>query len=163
MITTRRKPQFDLTLTARAGRAHVPFLKARLRRVHGLLKSPLRELSVALVSDSQMSELHERFMNDASPTDVLTFPLEEDSRGRVISGEIVINVAQALRESRPRGILLQNELLLYALHGMLHLKGMDDKTDSQYRRMHRLEDRILRKLGVGAVFHSSPTGAFKSP
>jgi probable rRNA maturation factor len=153
MITTHRKPRFDLTITARAGRAHVPFLKKKVGLVHGLLRSPLRELSVALVSDSQMSALHERFMNDASPTDVLTFGLEADSRGRVISGEIVINVSQALRESRRRGILLQNELLLYALHGMLHLKGMDDRTDSQYRRMHRLEDRILTKLGVGAVFN----------
>jgi probable rRNA maturation factor len=152
MITTRRKPRFDLTITARVGRAQAPFLKKQVGRVHGLLKSPLRELSVALVGDSAMSALHERFMNDASPTDVLTFGLEVDSRGRVISGEIVINVSQALRESRRRGILLQNELLLYALHGMLHLKGMDDRTDSQYRRMHRLEDRILTKLGVGVVF-----------
>ena len=163
MINTRRRTQFDLTITARTGRAHVSFLKKMLGRAHKLIRSPLRELSVVLVSDSQMSQLHERFMKDDSPTDVLTFPLEENSRGKASSGEIVINVAQALRQSRRRGIPVQNELLLYALHGMLHLKGMDDRTDSQYRRMHRLEDRILTKLGVGTVFHSSPTGAFKSP
>jgi len=152
MIITRRRTQFDLTITARAGRAHVPFLEKSLRRARGLLRSGLRELSVALVSDAQMSELHKRYMNDDSPTDVLTFPLDENGRGEVLSGEIVINVAEALRQSRRRGIRVQNELLLYALHGMLHLKGMDDRTDSQYRAMHRLEDRILTKLGVGAVF-----------
>jgi rRNA maturation RNase YbeY len=153
MITTRPAAKFDLTISARAGRRHVAFLTKNIRCAHGLLRSSLRDLSIALVGDRQMSELHNRFMNDSSPTDVLTFGLEEDSRGRVSSGEIVINVAQAIRQSRPRGVLLQNELLLYALHGMLHLKGMDDRTDSQYRRMHRLEDRILTKLGVGAVFN----------
>jgi len=154
MITTRRGSKFDLKITARAGRAHVAFLKKMLGRAHGLLRSRLRELSVALVADAQMSELHGRFMHKPSPTDVLSFPLEEDSRGRATSGEIVINVSQALRESRRRGIALQNELLLYALHGMLHLKGLDDRTDPQYRRMHALEDCILTQLGVGAVFNS---------
>ena len=163
MITTRRRPKFDLKISARAGRAHVAFLKKMLGRAHGLLRSPLRELSLALVADAQMSKIHHRFMRDTSPTDVLTFPLEQNSRGRATSGEIVINVSQALRESRRRGIALQNELLLYALHGMLHLKGLDDRTDSQYRRMHGLEDRILTQLGVGAVFNPSPKGASKSP
>ena len=143
-----------MTITARAGRAHAPFLDKSIRRAHGLLRSRLRELSIALVSDAQMSELHKRYMNDDSPTDVLTFALDENARGGVTSGEIVINVAEALRQSRRRGIPLQNELLLYAIHGMLHLKGMDDRTDSQYRAMHRLEDRILTKLGVGAVFNT---------
>ena len=163
MIITRRRTQFELTITARAGRAHLPFLKKSLRRAHRLLQSPLRELSIALVRDAQMAQLHERFMNDASPTDVLTFPLEENARGEATGGEIVINVSEALRESRRRGIPLQNELLLYALHGMLHLKGMDDRTDSQYRAMHRLEDRILTELGVGKVFSNSPKGNRKFP
>jgi len=156
MIITRRPAQLDLNITARAGRTHVSFLKKMLRRAHGLLRSPLRELSIALVSDLHMSELHNRFMQDAAPTDVLTFPLEQDSRGRAIAGEIVINVSEGLRQSRRRGIALQNELLLYALHGMLHLKGLDDRTDSEYQRMHRLEDRMLIKLGVGPVFNPKP-------
>ena len=115
MIITRRQPQFELTITARAGRAHAPFLQKSIRRAHRLLRSDVRELSIALVNDAQMSQLHKRYMNDASPTDVLTFTLDENGRGEVSSGEIVINVAEALRQSRGRGIPLQNELLLYAL------------------------------------------------
>jgi len=163
MTITARKTQFDLTITARAGRTHVGFLKKMIRRAHGLLRPPLRELSIALVGDAQMKQLHERFMNDASPTDVLTFPLDEDSRGRASCGEIVVNVSRALRESRRRGIALRDELLLYSLHGMLHLLGMDDRTDADFARMHRLEDRILDKLGVGAVFASASKRAGKSP
>lgn len=163
MTLTRRPPKFDVNITARAGRAHAPFLRKMLRRAHVLLRSRLREVSVALVGDSQMSEIHKRFMNDPSPTDVLSFALEEDLRGNIIAGEIVINASEALRQSRQRGIAVQNELLLYALHGILHLKGYDDRTDSQYRAMHRLEDRILKELGVGAVFNNSPKGNRKSP
>ena len=45
-----------------------------------------------------------------------------------------------------------DELLLYALHGILHLCGYDDRTPADYRRMHRLEDRILTQLGIGPIF-----------
>jgi probable rRNA maturation factor len=154
MTTAARRAKLDLTITARAGRTHVNFLKKMLRRAHALLPNQLNELSIALVADRQMSKLHQKFMNDSSPTDVLTFPLEADSRGRATSGEIVINVSQARRESRRRGIAVRNELLLYALHGILHLMGMDDRTDPDFDRMHRLEDRILGRLGVGAVFNT---------
>jgi len=120
-----------------------------LRRAHEVMRSPLRELSVALVGDSRMSELHERFMGISGPTDVLSFPLDEHS------GEIVICVPQAMRAAKQRGIAVEKELLLYALHGMLHLQGMDDRTDADFRAMHRLEDRILIELGIGAVFNPS--------
>ncbi|MGN6726072.1 MAG: rRNA maturation RNAse YbeY, partial [Tepidisphaeraceae bacterium] len=44
------------------------------------------------------------------------------------------------------------ELLLYALHGVLHLSGYDDRTESDHRRMHRREDQILHRIGIGPLF-----------
>ena len=85
-------------------------------------------------------------------TDVLTFPLDLDARGRPLSGEVYVNVNHARRESKTRGIPLQNELLLYALHGMLHLSGYDDRTNRDFAKMHEKEDDILRQLGLGPVF-----------
>jgi probable rRNA maturation factor len=155
MITTRRASKLDLTITARAGRTYVSYLKRMLPQAHRLLRSSLRELSLALVGDKQMSELHQRFMNQVGPTDVLTFPLEEGSRGRAISGEIVVCVPHAIREAKARNIPTRDELLLYALHGMLHLAGLDDTTHAGYRKMHMMEDRILTKLGVGPIFSAS--------
>jgi probable rRNA maturation factor len=149
MIITRSRPKLDLLITARAGRSYVPFLKKMLRRAHEVMRSPLRELSVALVGEVQMSELHERFMGISGPTDVLSFPLEEDC------GEIVICVPQAMAAAKQWGIAVEKELLLYAIHGMLHLSGMDDRTEPDFRAMHRLEDRILTELGIGAVFNPS--------
>jgi ssRNA-specific RNase YbeY (16S rRNA maturation enzyme) len=47
-------------------------------------------------------------------------------------------------------------LLLYAVHGTLHLCGHDDRTAREYRIMHRTEDDLLTRLGVGPVFAASP-------
>jgi probable rRNA maturation factor len=91
-------------------------------------------------------------MGIAGPTDVLTFPMELDARGRPTGGEVVICIPEARRRCKELKTPLKHELLLYAIHGMLHLSGFDDRTDREFRRMHRMEDTILRRLGVGPVF-----------
>lgn len=146
----------DLTLTAaRTGRAYLPYLKRQLPRAIALVKSSPHEISIALVGDAKMAKLHEQFMNIPGTTDVLTFELDHDARGRVTAGEIVICVPYAAREARKRRHTVREELLLYALHGVLHLSGYDDRTDADYRRMHRKEDAVLTALGIGPVFETA--------
>jgi probable rRNA maturation factor len=99
-----------------------------------------------------MAQLHQQFMNLPGPTDVLTFPLDEDEDGNVVAGEVVVCVPEARRRAREHGVAVERELLLYALHGMLHLCGYDDRTSRAFRTMHETEDRILTQLGVGPVF-----------
>jgi len=99
-----------------------------------------------------MADLHQQFMGLPGPTDVLTFPLDKDRRGRVTAGEVVLCVPEARRRARGHGVSVQQELLLYALHGMLHLCGFDDRTDAGFAAMHRTEDQILTQIGIGPVF-----------
>ena len=143
---------FKLTIHPSAGAAFVPYLRRHLRGAHRILRPALRELSVALVGDREMSALHERFLRVSGPTDVLTFPLDHDRRGRVVGAEVVVCVPEARRRAKAEGVAVERELLLYALHGMLHLCGHDDRTDASFRAMHRAEDLILTRLGVGPVF-----------
>jgi probable rRNA maturation factor len=96
-------------------------------------------------------------MGIPGPTDVLTFPLEADAGGRVTGGEVVVCVPEARRRAREHRTRLEHELLLYALHGMLHLCGYDDRTQRAYAKMHRTEDQILKKLGIGPVFAAATT------
>lgn len=145
-------PKLELLIRAKAGKGHVPFLRQMILRAHRLYPAKLRELSLALVGDREMGQLHLRFMNIPGPTDVLTFPLEMDQRGRAGSGEIVICVPEARRRAKEENVPLEHELLLYAIHGMLHLDGLDDRTDSGYRKMHRIEDQLLTRLGIGPTF-----------
>ena len=109
-------------------------------------------MSLVLATDATMSDLHQRFMNDRTTTDVLTFPLDVDNGGRTISGEVYVCVPEARRRAKELGSRARDEVLLYALHGMLHLCGFDDRTPAGFTRMHRTEDRILARIGVGAVF-----------
>jgi probable rRNA maturation factor len=146
-----------IEISGRTGAAHVPYLRRNLPRAHAILRPPLRELSLALVGNARMAELHEQFMNVPGPTDVLTFELDHDARGRVTAGEVVVCVPYALREAARRGVPPRDELLLYALHGMLHLCGYDDLTDRDFAKMHKREDEILTELGVGRVFAPMPT------
>lgn len=94
----------------------------------------LHEIFVWLISDRRMASLHRKFMNQAGPTDVLTFQ----------HGEIFISVETAKRHARAFGTPLNRELSLYVVHGLLHLHGFDDRTQSAARTMARMQERILR-------------------
>jgi probable rRNA maturation factor len=150
------KKKLTLTITALAGRRFVPFLNKHLSSAAPFLRSPLQELSLVLVGDRRMAELHQQFLEIPGPTDVLTFPLDTDGKGRVIAGEIVICTAEAARVARRLGTTVERELLLYALHGILHLIGHDDRTDAGFAAMHRTEDAILTRLGLGPQFAIFP-------
>jgi probable rRNA maturation factor len=151
-----KKDGFSLSIVATAGVKHVAFLRKHLVAAWPLIRRAPKELSVALVNDKRMSQLHEKFLNIAGPTDVLTFELDHDNKGVCTSGEVVVCVPEAERQAAERGIDVGDEVLLYALHGLLHLSGYDDKTDAAYRAMHRREDEILQQLGVGKTFAKRP-------
>ena len=147
-----------LDITANVGRVFVSFLRRQLRQARPFLRGPLAELSVAIVGNRRMAELHDQFMSIPEPTDVLTFELEHDSRGRVTSGEVVICLPVARQKAQELRHEVRIELLLYAIHGMLHLCGFDDKNEKDFKKMHAMEDRILTELGFGPVFSIPPGG-----
>ena len=101
-----------------------------------------RKVVVALVDDEKMAELHERFLGQSGPTDVLSFP----------HGEIVVSADTACREAKARDIPPLQELVLYVVHGALHLAGFDDKNPKARTRMRAEERRVLKALGYGDVF-----------
>jgi probable rRNA maturation factor len=95
----------------------------------------LRDIFVWLISDRRMAALHQKFMHQAGPTDVLTFQ----------HGEIFISVDTAKRHARSFRNSLESELCLYVVHGLLHLNGFDDQTQSGARKMEKMQERILHK------------------
>ena len=99
--------------------------------------SRLRNVFVWLVSDRRMSRLHRQFLGQTGPTDVLTFQ----------HGEIFISVATAKRHARAFGNSLTRELQLYIVHGLLHLNGFDDRTETGARRMEKMQAKILGECG----------------
>lgn len=109
-------------------------------------------LEVAIVEDAEMRKLHRRWMGLGSTTDVLSFDLSDGGDDGVVDAQLVVCKPVAVRSAAEVGGDWRMELLLYVVHGCLHLCGYDDVTASKAARMHRREDEILQGLGYGAVF-----------
>lgn len=109
-------------------------------------------LDVAVVDEPTMCRLHADHLDDDSPTDVLSFDLREKPLPGAIDGQIIVCQTVARRVARERGTRWSDELLLYVIHGCLHLAGYDDRTAAQAAPMHAREDELLTLLGVGRVF-----------
>jgi probable rRNA maturation factor len=109
------------------------------------------DLSLVLVDDREMGRLHGAFSGDPTPTDVLAFPFDIPPPGSGFpAGEVVLSVETAVREAKSRRLRPRTEVLLYAVHGILHLQGEDDHDPVKARRMDR---RTLRLLGILGYRH----------
>jgi rRNA maturation RNase YbeY len=133
----------------------LPFLRRQLRKVLGLLDIVEGAWSITLVDDAAMTALHARSMQLPTTTDVLTFDLSE---GEALDLDTVLCVDEARRRAAELGHDLSHELLLYAVHSLLHVRGFDDIKAAEARRMHREEDRLLSLVGVGPVFRKGGAG-----
>ena len=120
------------------------FLLPRLR-LH-----PMCELAITLVDAPRMTELHEEWMDEPGPTDVLSFPMDElRSAPEGIEpepgmlGDIVLCPQVAAAQAADRGRTLEEELAFLVTHGMLHLIGYDHATEAEQARMFTLQDGLL--------------------
>jgi probable rRNA maturation factor len=116
-------------------------VRAALR--HG--ERALVELSVVFVTDPVLAEMHAKHLGDSSETDVISFDLGEDTVGP--AGELYISVDRARAVAGLRGSSLERELLLYVVHGALHLCGYDDHEDDERERMRTAERHVMGELG----------------
>ena len=102
------------------------------------------ELAILLVSDSAIRRLNKKYRHKDKPTDVLSFPMQDQ---RVVMkppvsilGDIVISVPTAKRDAKKKGISFEEELKFLLIHGFLHLLGYDHEiSDREERRMKRKE------------------------
>ncbi|WP_043496679.1 rRNA maturation RNase YbeY [Georgenia sp. SUBG003] len=120
-------------------------------RVH-----PQAELSILFVTTDVMSELHERWMDEPGPTDVLSFPMDELRPGRAgeepvegTLGDIVLCPDVAAEQARAAGHSTVEELLLLTTHGILHLLGYDHAEPEEEKEMFGLQRRLLLTFLAG--------------
>ena len=122
--------------------------------------SPLAELSVLCVDVEYMSSLHERWMGEPGPTDVLAFPMDElDLRGSrgighggpeepeepspSVLGDVVLCPDVAQRQAAEAGHSTGEELQLLCTHGVLHLLGYDHGEPEEHAEMFGLQGELL--------------------
>lgn len=131
------------------------FRRAEVARLFDLLEAnaaairlprssfPPGELSLVFLPDAALARLHADFLDDPSPTDVITF---EGDPAAGLAGEICVSVDRATRVARERKTDTAAELTLYLVHGWLHLAGYDDLRPAQKRHMRAAERRALNLL-----------------
>lgn len=170
--TARRAtpPALDITITWRPRRDWQarPLLRRTAAHVAAAEGFRSGQLSVIVLGRRAMATLHQRFMQNATATDVITFDFGSDPSTGTLDGEIYICAdvaAQAARRAlrpaarRPTDAAVRraarHELALYLTHGLLHLAGYDDHDPPTYRRMHAREDELLEEIGIGPVFRTS--------
>ncbi len=123
------------------------------------------EVSLLFVDADAMAKLNEQFLGKSGPTDVLSFPMEEEPglTGRspdfggtgpgtsaeagelTLLGDVVICPVVAARNAEEHGVPLEDEIALLVVHGLLHLLGMDHEVDAEAERMEKLERQLLQR------------------
>ncbi|HLI45528.1 MAG TPA: rRNA maturation RNase YbeY [Acidimicrobiales bacterium] len=129
------------------------------------------ELSVLFVDEAAIASLNERFLSRPGPTDVLSFPIEdeidlpgppqpgrepdltgpgrepfgEDDPAPLLLGDVVICPAVAWRNAPEHAGSYEDELALLLVHGILHLLGMDHEQDADAAEMEQLERELLAR------------------
>jgi len=124
--------------------AQANFVMTRLR-LH-----PDAELSVVLVDEAAMTSLHERWMDEPGPTDVLSFPMDEVRIGQSENaeipghlGDVVICPSVAAKQADIAGHSPRDEQGLLLTHGILHLLGYDHAEPEEERLMFGLQGQLV--------------------
>lgn len=109
------------------------------------------EISLVLTGDAEIHQINVDFLGHDYPTDVISFLLnDEEAAGHAtrIDGELIISVETAERSANEHGCSLAAEVVLYVVHGLLHLCGYDDHSDLDRAAMRRREQDILTQLNL---------------
>jgi probable rRNA maturation factor len=101
---------------------------------------PDGELSVAFLTEAALARIHQDFMGDPTPTDVITFP---GDAAQDTMGEICVSADRAATVAARRSADFARELTLYVVHGWLHLAGCDDRKPAARREMRAAERAAL--------------------
>ena len=119
---------------------------------------PSTEVSLVLASDEYIHALNREYRGIDTPTDVLSFALNEgdepvvfDGPEEILLGDIIISMDTATRQATEYGHSLERELAYLTVHGILHLLGYDHMVEEEKWEMRREEERVLSLLGINRV------------
>ena len=104
--------------------------------------------NLAFLTKAEIQDINKRFAGKSKPTNVLSFPSNEDLSEEGFLGDIAICSELIAEEAISQGKEIKDHLIHIFVHGVLHLLGFDHEEHSSAERMESLEIRILKKIGV---------------
>ena len=138
----RRTPRLQLAVVDR-GRPRTPraFVARVVRTTLAFARRPGLPVSLLLTDDAEMATLHGAWLDDATPTDVMSFSIDGEA-------ELVVSVTTARAVAKRLGHAVRAEVALYIVHGLLHVLGFDDTTKSARLRMRAAERAVMQRLAL---------------
>lgn len=112
--------------------------------------SGLDEVEISVVDDEAIRDVHARFLNDPTVTDVITFPHGDGV------GEIIVSYDTAIRQAAEFHEPVYRELFRYMVHGLLHLHGYIDTEPEERERMFSRQEPLVQEFGAALAGMSSP-------
>jgi probable rRNA maturation factor len=114
------------------------------------------EMGLVITGDEQIHKLNLKYLDEDRPTDVLSFPMNEQldaapvfvkvPDGKIHLGEIIISFPQAVKQAEEHKHSVQREITILLIHGILHLLGYDHDIAEREQTMHKRESAILKTI-----------------
>lgn len=102
-----------------------------------------KSMEVVFMTQDQIHDMNKTYRHIDKPTDVLSFPNEDDNIKSL--GDICISIEQAEKQAKDYGHSFEREIGFLAVHGYLHLKGYDHHTEEEEKIMTEMQEHILKK------------------
>jgi probable rRNA maturation factor len=114
------------------------------------------EISIAIVDDPTIRNLNCTYLGHDDETDVISFPLDQDEDRNFLSGQLIVSADTAASVAQESNRAVDDELLLYVVHGTLHLVGLDDKQPESAAKMRAAEQKFLAQMSVSYHWPNEP-------
>ncbi|MBO7277207.1 MAG: rRNA maturation RNase YbeY [Bacteroidales bacterium] len=118
-------------------------LKKWIEAIINKYEKELGDISYIFCSDEQLLEINKEYLNHDYYTDIITFDYSE---AEIVSGDMFISIDRIKDNAKALKVPYQEELHRVIIHGVLHLLGFKDKTESESQKMRQLEDESLSVL-----------------
>jgi probable rRNA maturation factor len=129
------------------------FKKINIKKISGYLKKAVlflglssKKITFCLCDNEFIINLNKKYFKKSTPTDVIAFPLSDTIDGDYL-GEVVVSVEAAVKAAEAARLDWHDELLLYLVHGVLHLAGYDDTAAVKRKKMRAKERETLAHIG----------------
>lgn len=147
----------NLTIECTAVPADESRIRAAVERILTDAKIHSAQVGIAVLTDAAIRKLNKQYLNHDYATDAISFVLERNEVH--LEGEIAVSAETAHREAARLGWAAADELLLYIVHGTLHLVGEDDTTEPRAAIMRRREREVLADFGLVPPWEDRPAQA----
>ncbi|MBC9812059.1 rRNA maturation RNase YbeY [Crocinitomicaceae bacterium CZZ-1] len=119
------------------------FYESWLDQVANLEKKKLGDISLIFTSDEHLLTVNQQYLDHDYYTDIITFDYSEDD---FVSGDLFISVDRVSENAVENNVSFLHELNRVVVHGVLHLCGYKDKSESEEQMMRAKEDQMLQLI-----------------